>query len=77
MARASSIYVVQKNNEIIAAFTVRHELQSFLAKEHPSLVEVTYLPDGFQLTYSDTGGYIFNNGRVPVKVDPETLKPIE
>jgi hypothetical protein len=77
MARGSSIWVVQKAGEVVAAFSVRHELQTYLAREHPDLVEVIYLPDGYQLTYTTEGGYLFNNGRQPVKLDPKTLKPVE
>jgi hypothetical protein len=77
MARASSIWIVQQHGQIIAAFTVRHELQTFLAREHPDLVEVTYLPDGYHLSYLPDKGYHFNNGRVPIKLDPETLQPVE
>lgn len=78
MARATSLWVVQDvDGNITHAFSVKHELQSFLAQLHSDLVKVTYLPDGNKLTYTSEGGYVFNNGKVPVQVDPETLQPLK
>jgi hypothetical protein len=80
MGRPTNLWVVQdKDDVIVAAFSVKHELQTYLElpQNLPEMFNITYVPNGYQLNYTPDGGYVYNYGKVPVKVDPRTLKPLE
>lgn len=49
MARATKVYVVVLNQHPVAAFTVKHECQSWLDEQHPRCptnLRVMSIPDG-------------------------------
>jgi hypothetical protein len=74
MARSSSIYVVFELQRIIAAFTVKHELVSFvktIPSSSPDLYHVMQLRDG-------VGGGRYNDlTTMPAKLSKPVELPIE
>lgn len=65
MARSSFIYTVQdRQGGIVAAFTVKHELASWLEHQDDALLQLTRVRDG---------GHRMNDQ--PVQLNPETLDP--
>lgn len=61
MARSKYIYIIRNGDEIESAFTVKHEMESYLDKEtrlHDSFVTIIRIRDGGDGDYVDiTGDY--------------------